>query len=169
MGGNLGDVKASFQKALSSLRSMGVWGSPLLCSGLYRSAYWSPSPAKTAAEEDPQPPYLNQVVGFIPLFSPIDTLHAFLKVEAQLGRVRLKRFGARTIDLDLLCYPGSVCESEELILPHPRLHLRRFVLTPWAEIAPGCEVPGLGQTVAQLLAQCPDEGEVVRVSDAPVI
>ena len=168
MGGNLGDVKASFEKALAALCEEGVLGAPLLKSGLYRSAYWSPSPAETAAEEDPQPPYLNQVVGFIPLFSPIDTLHAFLTVEARLGRVRLKRFGARTIDLDLLCYPGTVCASKDLILPHPRLHLRRFVLTPWAEIAPGYEVPGLGQTVAQLLTNCPDDGEVVRVSDAPL-
>lgn len=101
------------------------------------------------------PPYLNQVVGLRPRLSPRRTLAALQEVERRCARRRDRRYGARTLDLDLLDWPGPVPPSAALTLPHPRLAERRFVLAPWAAVAPGWVVAGHG-SVADLLARCPD-------------
>ena len=87
--------------------------------------------------------------------SPQDLLRALLTIERQLGRERREAWGPRTIDLDLLLYGEAIVETPGLVLPHPRLHQRRFVLAPAAEIAADWRHPVLDQSIAELLAALP--------------
>ncbi len=86
---------------------------------------------------------------------PAELLHALLKIEQELGRVRSECWGPRTIDLDLLLYDAAILESSEITVPHPRLHERRFALAPATEIAADFVHPKLRQTVGELLAALP--------------
>jgi len=104
------------------------------------------------------PMYVNAVAALVPL--PDDTPHALLRklqqIEASHGRIRSGlRNEARTLDLDLLAFANTVCNTPDLILPHPRAHERRFVLEPWIEIA-GREWKLSGMTLGQWQAQCRD-------------
>lgn len=99
----------------------------------------------------PQPAYLNAAAGFESGLEPGVVLAILQAVEEREGRVRSERFAARTLDLDLLMHGSEVRGEERLVLPHPRLHERLFVLEPLASIAPDVIVPGFGRTVAQLL------------------
>lgn len=110
-----------------------------------------------------QPPYLNAAVAFRSALEPEHLLELLLDIERREGRVRLEPSGPRTLDLDLLLCDDLRLEQPGLTLPHPRLHLRAFVLAPLADVAPGWIVPGLGQTVSALLAQTEAAG--VRPTD----
>jgi 2-amino-4-hydroxy-6-hydroxymethyldihydropteridine diphosphokinase len=112
-----------------------------------------------------QPRFLNMVAEVTtPHFTPEQLLARLLRIEYSLGRERRVLRGARTIDLDLLLYGDEQRATQLLTLPHPRLHLRRFVLTPLAELAPQLLHPTLRQTINQLLAQTGDTSEVRRWS-----
>jgi 2-amino-4-hydroxy-6-hydroxymethyldihydropteridine diphosphokinase len=111
----------------------------------------------TLRETDPvgyeeQPRFLNGVVQLGTELSPQELLARLLAIETRLGRVRGQgpRFGPRTIDLDLLLYGEETVDEPGLTLPHPRLHERRFVLEPLAELDPALEVPGRGPVQALL-------------------
>lgn len=108
--------------------------------------------------------FLNTVVEAAAACTPSE-LHAHLKaVEQALGRPEQReRNSPRTLDLDLLYADDVVSTDPVLLLPHPRLHLRRFVLQPLADFRPELQLPGLSGTVAQLLAALPDAPEDVRV------
>ena len=84
---------------------------------------------------------------------PHDLLKALLEIEHNHGRVREYPNAPRTLDLDILMYDDLQCDEHCLILPHPRMHQRAFVLQPLLEIAPDCRIPGRG-AVAELLAAC---------------
>jgi len=101
-----------------------------------------------------QPDFLNGVVelsGTLP--SPLALLDLCLDIEARLGRERRVAKGPRTLDLDLLLVGDRTWNDERLILPHPRMHLRRFVLAPLAELAPSLIHPVTGRTIRELLAE----------------
>ncbi len=98
-----------------------------------------------------QGPYLNQVVRLSTGLRPGRLLADLLAIEAENGRVRGERFGPRTLDLDLLDWGGLAVRARGLTLPHPRLHLRAFVLVPLAELDPNWRHPRLLRTAARLL------------------
>ena len=104
----------------------------------------------------PQPEYLNTVIELDTALSPHQLLETLKLLERQLGRVpSTQRWGPRVIDLDILLYDDRVLNEPALIIPHPRLHERRFVLEPLAQLAPKLIHPVLKQTIAELLAALP--------------
>ena len=157
LGANLGDRTATFDKAQQLLTEQ--VGKITMASARYETAPWG------GAAVEGQPPYLNQVVVVDTLLDPFALLRRLLAIEKALGRVRDQPWQARTLDLDLLIFGGIQLDfGPDLILPHPRIAERRFVLVPLHEVAPQLLVPGAGGlTVGALLAQCPDPLEVQRV------
>lgn len=151
LGGNLGAMCARLAATRNALRSLA--NGPLLASPLVASAAWGLTD---------QPDFVNQVVGLHPRGDRWSFLDAIRRIEVAHGRDREReqRWGPRTLDIDVLTWPGVVDPDPRLTLPHPRLHLRRFVLAPWAAIAADAWVPGLDRTVGALLAACSDSGAV---------
>ncbi len=144
VGSNLGDRWARLALAARALRA-----TPRLA--LVRaSRVWDSAPVGP-----PQPRYLNAVLELETELPPRELLAALRQVERAAGRERRVRWGARTLDLDLLLYADLALEAPGLTVPHPAIASRRFVLAPLAELCPGRVVPGTGATVAQLLAAAP--------------
>jgi 2-amino-4-hydroxy-6-hydroxymethyldihydropteridine diphosphokinase len=113
-------------------------------------------------EYSDQPNFLNMVAELrgSTLPTPEQMLSRMLRVEYALGRTRTVPLGPRTLDLDLLLYKDETRDTEFLMLPHPRLQLRRFVLTPLNELVPDLVHPTLGRPIDQLLSECTDDSEV---------
>lgn len=110
-----------------------------------------------------QPWFVNAVARVTCGFAPEELLDRLLGLEAKFGRTRGAANAARTLDLDLLDYDSRLSDTATLTLPHPRLHLRRFVLEPLREIAPLWQHPGLGLSVAELIAELPPGQPVLRL------
>ena len=147
MGSNLGDRAGNLLLALRAMTAAGLIVSRF-------SSVYETEPAGVAEE---QPAFLNMVAELgPPLPGPVELLGLLLDIERSLGRRRERPLAPRTLDLDLLLYEAEVIETEPLTLPHPRLHLRRFVLAPLAELIPDAQHPALGATFARLLAATPD-------------
>ncbi|MFB7665091.1 2-amino-4-hydroxy-6-hydroxymethyldihydropteridine diphosphokinase [Kitasatospora sp. NPDC056138] len=111
---------------------------------------------------DEQPNYYNAVVVLRTTLPPSSLLERANAVEDAFGRVRTVRWGARTLDVDILAYEGVTSDDPQLLLPHPRAHERAFVLAPWLDAEPDGELPGHGR-VADLLKGLGEEaGDAVR-------
>ena len=114
-----------------------------------------------------QPWFLNGVARVRSPYKPRELLGISQTIETHLGRRRQVHHGPRTIDLDLLLVGVTLVDTPELTLPHPRLHLRRFMLIPLAEIAPDLIHPKLECSISELLTRCSDRSAVIRVGSLP--
>lgn len=100
-----------------------------------------------------QPDFLNQVWEATTILTPPDLLHRLKKVEVELGREPSVRYGPRLIDIDILLYSNLMFKSAELVIPHPRICERAFVLAPLADLEPDLIIPGMEYTVSELLGR----------------
>jgi 2-amino-4-hydroxy-6-hydroxymethyldihydropteridine diphosphokinase len=149
LGSNLGDREGHLERGLRALGARAV-----RITGV--SSIYETEPVGGPA----QGPYLNRVASAETALSPEALMQAALETEAEAGRVRGLRNAPRTLDVDILFYGDLVRRTDALTLPHPRLHERRFVLVPLAELAPALRHPAKGRTVTELLAACPDHARV---------
>ena len=153
MGSNLGDRAAYLLLAVRGMLDAGL--DVIRLSSIYETA---------PVDNVDQPAFLNMVAELrgSTLPSAQQLLARLLRIEYALGRTRDILNGPRTIDLDLLIFKDERVNTEFLTLPHPRLHLRRFVLVPLNELVPNLNHPGLGKPVHELLETTPDKSEVAR-------
>jgi 2-amino-4-hydroxy-6-hydroxymethyldihydropteridine diphosphokinase len=157
LGSNLGDSAATIRLAINRLRAFAD-------GEFLQSSLWQTSPVDCPPGS---PPFVNAVVGFVP--APDETpeaLHAKLQsLEKEFGRQPKRVLNeARPLDLDLIAFGTEVRGTPALSLPHPRAHLRQFVLQPLAEIAPNLILPGQGQTVLELLQDLATSEQLTRLA-----
>jgi 2-amino-4-hydroxy-6-hydroxymethyldihydropteridine diphosphokinase len=152
LGTNLGDRAMHLEAARTGLSRSA--GEITALSAVYETAAWGITE---------QPDFWNQVVALETDLPPEALLAAILAIEQSLGRARDQRWGARTLDIDILYYNDQVVETPALSVPHPQIANRRFTLAPLAEIAPGFVHPVLHLTQQQLLDACPDPLPVRRL------
>ena len=133
LGSNLGDRGAEIERALSEIAALP--GTELVA----RSSQYESAPLQASGGD-----YLNAVARVRTTLAPTALLHALQAIEARHGRERPFANAPRRLDLDLLLHGAGAWASGELVLPHPRMHERAFVLAPLAEIAPGLDVSGHG-------------------------
>jgi 2-amino-4-hydroxy-6-hydroxymethyldihydropteridine diphosphokinase len=149
-GSNLDDRKANLESGLISLAEG--------CSVQKVSAYFETEPVGYAD----QPWFLNIAVELETDLAPLQLLNLCRKIEESRGRTRLFPNAPRTLDLDILLFDALILTDEDLIIPHPRMAERRFVLEPLAQIAPDVIHPVLGKSIRSLLDECPDQSRILR-------
>ena len=158
----MGDRHALLDSALNEIQC--AWPYVQEHSGRFETPAWGMAPGT--------PAFLNQVISVaLPgSIEPLHVLETLLAIEQKLGRHRSAKadgYQSRSIDLDLLAVEGVQMETAALTLPHPRMHLRRFVLAPLAELAPELALTAGGPSVAELLRTCADQSAVQRLESTP--
>jgi 2-amino-4-hydroxy-6-hydroxymethyldihydropteridine diphosphokinase len=152
LGSNLGDSKKYISNAIVAIaKKIGLVQAK---SALYQTAAWG---------KLDQPEFINQVIEVKTKLSPQLLLKYILEIEKMLGRERLEKWGARTIDIDILFYDHQIIKELDLIIPHPFLHVRRFTLMPLSEIAPELIHPVLLKNISQLLNELDDDLSVKKI------
>ena len=149
IGGNKGDRASYLSQAIEALSKQVTF---ISCSQVYESEAWG----GVAHNGN----FLNQVLLVQTNLDPLALLQVTQKIEIELGRTREQHWGDRTIDIDILYFGELVSSDPQLILPHPYISERRFVLQPLAEILPSKKHPVSGKTSVELLAACSDLGKV---------
>lgn len=152
LGSNEGDRENWLRKAVGKLAALGTVAE---VSAIYETGAWG---------MQEQADFLNIALCMETELDADSLLTATQQIENELGRVRTIKWGARTLDIDMLLYNEDVIESERLSVPHAYMQERRFVLVPLAEIAAGVMHPTLGQTIGALLEACPDKQAVTYKS-----
>lgn len=159
LGSNSGDKFRLMEQAVSLLSEEA--GKITLASSYYETAPWG-----FECEED----FLNRVVVFETEICPESFLQTALDTEKRLGRTRPAngtRYTSRPIDIDILFYGTKIIDTPTLIVPHPRLELRNFVLTPLCEILPDFIHPVSHKSIQTLWEECPDKSEVRKIDSVP--
>lgn len=151
LGGNLGNRLAYLQEAARLINEQA--GLIVQQSAVYETQSWGNTEV---------PDYLNQVLLLQTNLLPHELLHRLLQIELLLGRERLEKWGARTMDIDILFYGNEVINDVDLVVPHPQLHNRRFTLEPLAEIAPALLHPVFHKTVSALKTELHDNLQVKK-------
>jgi 2-amino-4-hydroxy-6-hydroxymethyldihydropteridine diphosphokinase len=151
IGSNIGDRVSNCLKAVEEIKE--IHG----CRFISQSELFLTKPVGV---ED-QDWYVNAVISVAAGVPPSDLLGKLLAIETRMGRIRRRRWEARIIDLDLLLFGQEFIAESDLTVPHPRLHLRRFVLEPLVRLAPDLVHPTLGKTVSDLLRDFEDDGQAV--------
>ena len=153
LGTNLGDREANLRMAVESI--IENIGPVVRSSSVYETEPWG------FRTEDL---FLNMVTEVETKLKPSGLLGRMLMIEANMGRLRSgKGYSSRIIDLDILLYGEKIMDSKSLVIPHPKLHERRFVLVPLCEIAPDLVHPVLKKDIKTLLKECRDIGEVRKI------
>jgi 2-amino-4-hydroxy-6-hydroxymethyldihydropteridine diphosphokinase len=152
LGSNLGDREENLREAILRLETM---GEVVKVSALYET-----EPVGYAA----QPWFLNCAVQLETEKMPRQLLQAIRGVEQRMGRRRMRKKGPRKIDIDILLFGSSVVDTAELVIPHPAMHERRFVLEPLAEIAPDARHPVFKRTIRELRDALPPGQAVKRLT-----
>ena len=158
LGANIGDPPAQLAEAIRRIQAhpaISVVGQ----SSVLTTKPWG---------KTDQPDFANQVVTVETSLEPLELLDVILGIELDMGRVRKEVWGPRLIDIDILLWGNDSIEEPGLSIPHPRLHERRFVLEPLAEIAPNIIHPKLNATVRGLLDALNDSSRVDRDSTFPL-
>lgn len=159
LGSNLGDRLAHLRTGRDEVLSITGVSLPLLCSRVYETEPVGSGPDAGA--------FLNAVIEVEFAGQAIDLLESLQEIEAMRGRPSKRpRNAPRTLDLDILYIGNLVLSNEEVVIPHPRLHLRRFVLAPLADIRPELTLPGQQQTVGEILARLEDPAAVTLWPEA---
>jgi 2-amino-4-hydroxy-6-hydroxymethyldihydropteridine diphosphokinase len=151
LGSNLGDRSANLQDAITRLSSLGEV--------VEVSSFYETEPVELLA----QPWFLNCAVKLNTEKMPRQLLRGILEIEKKMGRRRGQKKGPRNIDIDILLFGNSTVETQDLTIPHPAMHERRFVLEPLTEIAPEARHPGLKSTVRELRDALPPGQAVKRL------
>lgn len=152
LGSNIGDRELALYRAVSLLLERKAIYTPVL-SSLY--------------ETDPvghtdQPSFLNMAVMAGTMLLPAKLLAVCKDVERHIGRIERPRWHEREIDIDILLYQNKILHQNNLVIPHPHMHERKFVLVPVAEVAPGMVHPLYRKTIEELLRACPDNARVEK-------
>ncbi len=152
IGANLGHKIENCKRAVS------LMGQLKGCLVEAQSSFFRTEPVGVEGQDS----YVNGVVRLETDLSAEELLKRLLDIEADMGRVRLKKWDARVIDLDVLLFGSRIIQKPHLMVPHPLMHLRRFVLAPLVEIAPGLVHPVLHKSMRVLLEELPPEGQAVE-------
>ena len=155
-GGNLEDPLSNFRQARKDLAKHPQI-SVISSSPLYQTP--------PVGGPEGQPDFLNCVIEILTGLLPLELLQLCRQIEDGAGRIRDLRWGPRTLDIDLLLIDDLILDAPDLILPHPRLHQRHFVLLPLNDLAPQFYHPVIGETVAQLLSILPEAVGITRIKD----
>jgi 2-amino-4-hydroxy-6-hydroxymethyldihydropteridine diphosphokinase len=158
LGSNLGDRLGNLAAARKAILGLSDVKSPVLSSAIYET---DPVGCEPGAKK-----FLNAVVEFDYEDDPTNLLEQLIRIEEGLGRRRdHNKNVSRTMDVDLLYWGNSRINNKPLQLPHPRMHLRKFVLKPLADIRPTLILPGQKKNVSELLAELEESGDVARFAD----
>jgi 2-amino-4-hydroxy-6-hydroxymethyldihydropteridine diphosphokinase len=152
-GGNMGDRRQNLLRAAKIIDEK--VGKILSTSAIYETEAWG---------KIDQSSFYNQVLQVLTDYSPKEVLQEILAIELNMGRERIVKYGPRLIDIDILFYNNEVIETPELIVPHPQIQHRRFVLAPLAELVPEFVHPYLQKTIRELLIECEDPLTVKAIS-----
>jgi 2-amino-4-hydroxy-6-hydroxymethyldihydropteridine diphosphokinase len=152
IGGNMGDRLKYLSQARDKIEK--TCGNVINASSVYETEAWGMREQNS---------FYNQALIVHTSFDALTFLQCLLNIESFIGRVREEKYGPRLIDIDIIFFNDDITRSEELTVPHPELQNRRFVLLPLNEIAPEKMHPVFKKTIKNLLEECEDKLEVVKL------